>query len=217
MIRTADLDGVVLDEAIDSLRSVTGELRAHRVDGVRMQSALDFGRHQQELFATVAAGVDGVDEYARRGTHDPDEFFPYSPVVGRLNPLSPPARMWRAEGPAPDGPGEVHGEVTFGAAFNGPPGSVHGGVIAETFDELLGCVCVVNGLGAFTGTLTVVYRSTTPLDRPVRLRGWLSGTERRKVFARGTLHDGDTLCAEAEGVFIRSDQLPGGGVPVDAA
>ena len=71
--------------------------------------------------------------------------------------------MWRVH---TDNGGEIHGDVTFGAAFNGPPDCVHGGVIAETMDELLGCVCVTNGLGGFTGTLTVIYRSPTPLAGP---------------------------------------------------
>ena len=27
--------------------------------------------------------------------------------------------------------------------------------------------------------------------------------ERRKVFTRGTIHCGDTLCAEADGIFVQ--------------
>ena len=150
--------------------------------------------------------------YARRGELNPNEFFPYSPVVGRLNPISPPVEMWRADGEAGQ---EIHGSVSFPAAFNGPPGAVHGGVIAETFDELLGCVCVTNGLGGFTGTLTVVYRSLTPLGTPLTLRAWHDRSEGKKIYAKGTLHNGETLCAEAEGIFVRSNRLPGGGVPAD--
>lgn len=209
--RTCDLDDVSdLAATTTALRALTAGLRPHVVDGIRMQAAL---RYDDDFVASVpahaaAAGRD-VDEYARHGIHDPNDFFPYSPVVGPLNPLAPPVKMWRTH---VDDAIEIHGEVEFGDAYNGPPGCVHGGVIAEVLDELLGSVCVVNGLGGFTGTLTVVYRSPTPLGRWLTLRGWHSRSDGRKIYAQGTMHDGDSLLVEAEGVFIRSSQLPGGGV-----
>ncbi len=201
VIRTADLSDTDLGWATEIICGVTDRLRPSVVEGVRMQHTLRY-----EAYA-VKRGVidpDAVDERGAAGNLDPEEFFPYSPLVGRLNPISPPVRMWRATG---DAKGEVHGEVSFRSAFNGPPGSVHGGIIAATFDELLGATAVVNGLGAFTGTLSIVYRSLTPLEKPVRMRAWVAGTERRKVFIEGELHDGDTLCATASGIFIRSEKL----------
>jgi acyl-coenzyme A thioesterase PaaI-like protein len=211
VVRTAELDGIGLDAEIASVQAVADGLRPHRHDGMRMQATLHFEDFLEDLAQRVTGGeAIGVDEYAREGHKDPSEFFPYSPVVGRLNPIAPPVRMWRAEGEAG---AEIHGEVVFGDAYNGPPDSVHGGVIAETIDELLGSVCVINGLGGFTGTLTIVYRSTTPLGEPITMRGWHDRTEGRKIYAKGTLHHGETLCAEAEGVFIQSPKLPGGGVP----
>ena len=195
MVRTADLEGVGLDEHVRSIEALVAALRPHRHEGMRMQAAL---RYEDAM----GDGSDGG------GMNDPNQFFPYSPVVGRLNPIAPPVEMRVVEGPAGQ---EIHGSVTIGAAYNGPPDCVHGGVIAEILDELLGCVCVTNGLGGFTGTLTVVYRSTTPLSQPLTLRGWHDRNEGRKVFAKGTIHHGDTLCVEAEGIFIRSAALPGGG------
>jgi acyl-coenzyme A thioesterase PaaI-like protein len=211
VVRTADLEGIDLDAQIVAVRAVADGLRPLRHEGMRMQAALRFEHYMDDVAARIEeAEAAGVDDYARDGHKDPDEFFPYSPVVGRLNPVAPPVRMWRAEGRSGT---EIHGEAVFGAAYNGPPDCVHGGVIAETIDELLGSVCVVNGLGGFTGTLTIVYRSTTPLGEPITMRGWHDRTEGRKTFAKGTLHHGDTLCAEAEGIFIQSAKLPGGGVP----
>jgi hypothetical protein len=191
MVRTADLEGVELDDHVRSIEALVAALRPHRHDGMRMQAALKY-----ENVMGDASDGDGMN--------DPNQFFPYSPVVGRLNPVAPPVEMWRVDGPAGQ---EIHGAATIGAAYNGPPDCVHGGVIAEILDELLGCVCVTNGLGGFTGTLTVVYRSTTPLSQPLTLRGWHDRSEGRKVFAKGTIHHGDTLCVEAEGIFIRSAVL----------
>lgn len=192
VVRTADLEGVDLDRSIDAVREVAHGLRPHHHAGMRMQAALKY----ENLMADVSEPMDVLQ--------DPNDFFPYSPVVGRLNPIAPPVEMWRAEGPAGQ---EIHGSATLGAAYNGPPDCVHGGVIAEILDELLGCVCVTNGIGGFTGTLTIVYRSTTPLSQPLTLRGWHDRSEGRKIFAKGTIHHGETLCVEAEGIFIRSAML----------
>ena len=52
--------------------------------------------------------------------------------------------------------------------YEGPPGYVHGGCVALAFDELLGMVNVLNGLGGLTGKLTVRYR------RPDPARTWSS-------------------------------------------
>lgn len=195
-VRTADLDGVDLGAEIDTIRSVTDGLHPHRHEGIRMQAGLHFG---------ATDGAPGSENFSISRDNSPNRFFPYSPVVGLLNPIAPPVRMWMVDG---ESGLEMHGEASFGAPYNGPPGCVHGGVIAATFDELLGSVCVVNGLGGFTGTLTVVYRSTTPLEETVTMRGWHDRTEGRKVFARGELHHGERLCAEVEGIFILSPDLP---------
>jgi len=126
----------------------------------------------------------------------PAEYFPYSPVVGPLNPIAPPIHF--------DFDGaEVHAEHVFDAPYNGPPTAVHGGVIALVFDELLGTTGVMNESGGFTGTLSIRYHSITPLHLPIRMRGWVDRREGRKIFICGTMHEGDTLCAQAEGIFIQ--------------
>ncbi len=203
VVRTADLSGADLRWATENINGITERLTPSIVPGVRMQHTLRFEKYAAER-GTI--DPDTVDDVAASGHLDPEEFFPYSPLVGRLNPIAPPVRMWRATA---ESAGEVHGEARFRSAYNGPPGSVHGGVIAATFDELLGATAVVNGLGAFTGTLKVVYRSLTPLEEKVELRAWVAGTERRKVFIEGELRHDRTLCATASGIFIRSEKLTG--------
>ncbi len=203
VVRTADLSGDDLGWATSTLADVTERLRSRVVGGVRIQHTLHYEAYAAER---VPADPYSLDEMAASGSLDPDEFFPYSPVVGRLNPISPPVRMWRATG---ESKGEVHGEVVYRSAFSGPPQSVHGGVLAATFDELLAAVAVVNGLGAFTGTLSVVYKTLTPLEEKIQMRAWVAGSERRKVFLEGELCHGDTLCATASGIFVRSDKILG--------
>jgi acyl-coenzyme A thioesterase PaaI-like protein len=124
------------------------------------------------------------------------EFFPYSPLVGPRNPLSPPATFEVRDG-------RIHGRVTYPAAYIGPPQSVHGGVIAATFDELMGSTNLVHQLGGMTGTLTVRYRAPTPILQEIALEGWIERVEGRKVFTRGEMRHAGSVTAEAEGVFIR--------------
>jgi hypothetical protein len=127
------------------------------------------------------------------GTH-----FDYSPLIGRANPIAPPLRLW-IEGDV------AYGSATFGSAYEGPPGCVHGGLIAAAFDEVLGFTQSMAGHPGMTGTLTVVYRSPTPLHTELRFAGRVLRTEGRKLFVAATLHAGDTLCAECDAIFIRVD------------
>ncbi len=131
------------------------------------------------------------DEEAAGGGH-----FDFSPLIGLSNPLSPPIAM----SSQPDG--SVTGCVTFGSAYEGPPGCVHGGYVAAAFDEVLGYAETFTGAPGMTGTLNVVYRTPTPLHREVVFTAKVTQVEGRKIFVTGTLHAGARLCAEAEGIFI---------------
>jgi len=133
------------------------------------------------------------------GVH-PQDHFPTSPMIGFANPLSPPVEVWAVHGE--DGQREIRGRVTFDYPFEGPPTCVHGGVIAELFDELLGLSNILAGKGAMTGTLTVRYRRPTPLLAPLEIAARHTGQEGRKVYAWGGLYHEGELTAEAEGVFI---------------
>ncbi len=129
---------------------------------------------------------------------DPQDFFPFSPLVGRYNPLAPPIRVWAEDG-------VVRGTVNLDAVYEGPPGCVHGGVIAAVFDELLSLANLVAQVGAMTGTLTIRYRSPTPLRTDLTLTARHVGVDGRKVRAEGTIHAGDRLCAECEGIFVMAN------------
>ena len=56
-----------------------------------------------------------------------------------------------------------------------------------------------------TGRLTIHYRSPTPLHTELHVEGTLDRTSGRKILCTGRMYAGDTLCAEAEGLFITVD------------
>lgn len=126
-------------------------------------------------------------------------FFDLSPIIGRVNPLAPPMTLW-AEGSA------VRGTVSFGWAYQGPPGHAHGGLIAAAFDEILGFAQTMTGKPGMTGTLTIRYRQPTPLYTEIRVEGAVDRIEGRKIFASGKMFNGESLTAEAEGIFISMNE-----------
>lgn len=124
--------------------------------------------------------------------------FDNSPVMGRANPLAPPLKLQVLDE-------KVVGSAIYGAAYEGPPGCVHGGYVAAAMDELLGLVQTLGGRPGMTGRLIVHYRSPTPLHTELRLEGTLDRVDGRKTFCSGRIWAGDQLCAEAEGLFVSVD------------
>ncbi len=123
--------------------------------------------------------------------------FERGPVSGRSKPLAPPMYIERH-------PNEIRATVVFNAGYEGAPDRVHGGVIAAAFDDLLGCAQLLAPTPGPTGTLTIRYRSPTPVGRPVELVAWVDRVEGRKVFCAGTARARGVLLAEADAVFIGS-------------
>jgi acyl-coenzyme A thioesterase PaaI-like protein len=129
----------------------------------------------------------------------PESYFPISPIIGAHNPVAPPVAMELAEGGA-------RGHGRFGAPYQGPPGFVHGGVVALVLDELLGVANIAAGTGAMTGTLTVRYRRPTPLHTDLALAATSQPGQGRKVHARGEITTAaGEVTAEAEGLFVVLD------------
>lgn len=136
---------------------------------------------------------DGSSEGAVGGVHH--GFLSHSPVTGPLNALASRVHLETSER-------EVAATVTYGDAYEGPPGCLHGGFIAAIFDEVLGLAQALSGAPGMTGRLVVTYRSPTPLNTDLRVVGRLDTVEGRKILTSGEIRDGDRLCAEAIGTFI---------------
>lgn len=122
-------------------------------------------------------------------------------AVGLANAIAPPLEIVHEE------PGRAYADVQLGAAYEGPPGLVHGGVSAMLLDHIMG-ETAANGFTriTFTGTLTMTYRRGTPLGA-LRLQCHIDREEGRKVWVVASIapadrqsQDGPTV--EAEGVFI---------------
>lgn len=139
-------------------------------------------------------GKGGV--YGNRGDAS---LFERSPLSGRCNALAAPLVLEF------DGDRTL-GHATYGEAYEGPPGSVHGGYVISAFDDLLGVAQAASGTAGFTGTLSVRLVARTPLHERIDYEAGVSSHEGRKVivWGRSSLR-GETL-AEATGIFIAPKQ-----------
>ena len=198
-------------DARSPTRRTTDALAARLREAIRGVLLLDAERCDDgelaELVATAGRLVASIDDQPRisgtPATAAPPAslLFERSPVTGRGNAAAPPLTV------------DLDGErtiatVTYSETYEGPPGGVHGGVVAATFDEVLGIAQISSGVAGFTGTLNVRFRRITPIHRPIRYEAWVEGREGRKltVRARSTVDgdgDGDDgVLAEASGLFV---------------
>ncbi|MFZ0665548.1 MAG: PaaI family thioesterase [Acidimicrobiales bacterium] len=182
-------------EVADELRLINTLLVATPEDDAALYAAVEgLGRIRANLEASAGPG--------RRPRVHPDargpaqDYFPTSPIFGMANPIAPPVKIENM----PDG--SLEGRVTFDYQYEGPPGCVHGGIIALTFDEMLGAANITARSPGMTGTLTIRYRRPTPIRTELRMVGRFKNREGRKIFAWGGLYNGEELTAEAEGIFI---------------
>jgi acyl-coenzyme A thioesterase PaaI-like protein len=125
----------------------------------------------------------------------PAEIMPFDPVIGAWSPMAPPLVVAIEDGRAT-------ATVTFGPPYGGPPGCVHGGVIAACFDQVLNVANLVAGVAGPTASLEVRYRKPTPLGRPLRFEAGTPVVDGRQVRTTGVLCVGETILAEATGVFV---------------
>jgi acyl-coenzyme A thioesterase PaaI-like protein len=183
------------------VREVTGLVLALEHEDPAVDRLLD------DLRAAIAALAARVpaDPAPRLGLDVPDDRRPYldhSRDVGTYNPAFPLYDI------AVDGP-RATGTVTFPPAFEGPPGFVHGGVLATFFDCAIQHHNCDLGVAGRTASLQVTYRRPAPLGAPL---GFTIEREAdaRRITSRARLALGDdTLCtATMEAVVGDHSRLP---------
>ena len=117
-------------------------------------------------------------------------------VIGLRNPVAPPLDVKRSRA------GGVFTDFHLGAAYEGPPGHVHGGVAALVLDHVLGDAASTPEKPHLTGTITLRYLRTTRLGK-LHAEARITRTEGVKTYTAGHLADEDGVTVEAEGVFIQ--------------
>lgn len=133
-----------------------------------------------------------------RAPEDPHDVFPYDVMLGLYNPIAPPIAVdWQ--------PPRALGRVVFDDPYEGPPGCVHGAILAAAFDQVINVANIFSGNAGPTARLELTYKRPTPLHAELHFEGWVESRDGRKVTSRALVrHDGE-VTAEAEGLFIAID------------
>lgn len=118
-----------------------------------------------------------------------------SPYIGQSNPIAAPMFM-HVDGST------LRGSAVYRPAYQGGIGDMHGGVVLGAFDDLLGCAQMLGPVSGRTGTLTVRFRSPSPIGKRIDYEARLDRYEGRKAFCTGEAWCDGVLLAEAEGIFV---------------
>ncbi len=133
------------------------------------------------------------------GAFDLGERMPFDVVVGAHNPLALPLKV-RLEPPKSVLTG------TFTRAYEGPPGCVHGGVLAASFDVALAAANIIADVPGPTARLELTYRRPTLLHVPCVLECRVEHHDGRSVRTVGRLLQNDRVTVEAAGDFVKLDK-----------
>ena len=165
------------------------------VDAERIAAARDLVRQAEQILAEDASPDPAGIHFNTEGR----SWNWGNAVVGVRNAIAPPVVLqW------PDD-GTVRSEVELGAAYEGPPGCVHGGVSSLLLDHLMGeTASAAHTRLIVTGTLTLRYLRPLPLGT-VRMQAQITKEDDRKVTVTAHLGCdayGDEAAVEATGLFI---------------
>jgi acyl-coenzyme A thioesterase PaaI-like protein len=134
-------------------------------------------------------------------------------VVGLRNPLAVPLHIVQDKEL-----GRARAEFELNALYEGPPGQVHGGVVALVLDQVFGEAAAAGGTPGMTGTLKLRYGLNTPLGH-CSAEAWVDRRDGVKTIVKGELRRADgTVTVTAEGIFIlprwaREEMAKHGGTP----
>jgi acyl-CoA thioesterase FadM len=90
----------------------------------------------------------------------------------------------------------------FTGVQSGMPGFVHGGWIAQFFDEIMGRANLFTGGVFVTARLTVKYRRPTPVGVEVMARATRQHVDGRRVEVHATISVDGTVTAESDALFV---------------
>jgi acyl-coenzyme A thioesterase PaaI-like protein len=184
-----------------TVREVVGLVLALDHDVPAVDRLLADLRAAAEALA-AAVPPDPTPRVGADASSDRRPYLDHSRDVGTYNPMFPDYVI------AVDGP-RATGTVTFPVAFEGPPGFVHGGVLATFFDCAIQHHNCDVGVAGRTTSLLVEYRRPAPLGVPLAFEIDRDAGDRR-ITSRARLAQGDeTLCtATMEAAVGDRSRLP---------
>lgn len=111
------------------------------------------------------------------------------------NPIIPPLRL-TVEGT------QASGTVQVGSSFMGPPGRVHGGVLATIVDHAMGLLVSVAARASVTARLEMNYVGGAPIGEELFVEARIDEQVGRKTWVEAEISWQGTVCVRARGLFV---------------
>jgi acyl-coenzyme A thioesterase PaaI-like protein len=155
--------------------------------------------------AEVTATIEAATERLARPTFErtisiaPDSYRrEMSLVNGVSHPFAPMLEMHETDA-------GYAATFELGAAYEGPPGLVHGGALSLLFDYVMAWATTRVGTPgpSMTGTMSLAYRRPTPLGTPLTITAWVERVSGRKVHIAASLVADGEVTVEGTGLFIK--------------
>lgn len=166
----------------------------------------------EQAAALLPLGQTSAEAFAEESYHvEPARWIDRGALSGRSNPIAPPMRV------------EMDGEVArcrlvLSEAYVGPPGIVHGGIVAACFDQVCGHCAVSNGFPGMTVRLEVRYAKPARLHTDLDFEATVSGALGRQATVLGSMSHNGVVVATCKAVFVtlKADQRAAifGGTPL---
>lgn len=188
-------DVAAADALVGELRRLVAATATHVTDA--MQTArLAEAVHALADRLEASGGTPVESRFGPSGDDgfDPGALFCFDVVFGRFNPVALPVEV-RWEPPV------AVAEAVFTRVYEGPPDSVHGAVLAATFDQVCNVANIGQGVPGHTVDLEVRYRHLTRIEEPVRFEATVTAVDGREVTTEATARQGDKITADATGRF----------------
>lgn len=97
----------------------------------------------------------------------------------------------------------IKGRIRFDENKMGPPGIVHGGVLATMVDEAMTARAFQEGVMVFTANLNIDYKAPVFIGTEITITAQLDRVEGRKIYVTSEVRlPDDTLALTATGLFL---------------
>jgi acyl-coenzyme A thioesterase PaaI-like protein len=179
------------DELARAVRRLIDATVRTTADGASLRAATGAVEQASELLEADQRSGPWVPD------RDDPRHSPYNAVVGTGNPIAAPVVLTRRE---QDG---VTATVRFGAAYEGAPGLVHGGVLALVLDQVFGEAAIAARVAGMTVGLQLRYAAPTPVLTELVFEAHVESSDDRLVKLVGSVVAEGVTTVTATATFFR--------------